>query len=103
MLLKVLNHTIRQRRINLPRTIIAADAGQEHCFTAFGGARARGGGFGGAENGVGGGGDEVGFHEGLELGVWVAGAQGLDAGVEPGGWVGLFFVGVSGRRGKLLL
>lgn len=97
VLLKVLDHAQRQRSVDLTRTVDAADAREEHCPAAFGSAGARGRGLWGPEDRVGGGGDEVGFHEGLELGVWVAGAEGCDAAVEPGRGVGLFFGGVSGR------
>ena len=54
MLLKVLDHAQRQRRINLARAIDAADAREEHRLGALGGARTRGGGFRGADDGVGG-------------------------------------------------
>lgn len=89
MLLKVLDHTQRQRRVNLARTIIAANARQIHHFAAFGGAGAGGRRLGRAENGVGAGRDEVGFHEVFEGGVRVAGAEGRHACVQPGGWGGL--------------
>jgi hypothetical protein len=89
MLLKVLDHTQRQRRINLARTVNTPDPRQEHRLAAFRGTSAWGGHLGRAENGVGAGGDEVGFHERLELRVWVARTQGRDAGVEPGWWGGL--------------
>ena len=90
MLLKVLDHAQRQRSVDLTRTVDAADAREEHCPAAFGGAGARGRGLWGPEDRVGGGGDEVGFHEGFEGGVWVAVAEDGDAGVEPGGRTGLW-------------
>jgi hypothetical protein len=86
MLLEVLDHAQRQRRVNLARTINTSDPRQKHRFAAFRSSSTGGGHLGRAENCVGGGGDEVGFHERLELRVWVARAQGGDAGVEPGWW-----------------
>jgi len=100
VLLKVLDHAVGQGGVDLARAVDAADAGQEHRPAAFGGAGARGRGLWRAEDGVGGGGDEVGFHQGLELRVWVAGAQGGDAAVEPGRGVGLL---VFGSRGLVYL
>lgn len=91
VLLKVLDHAQRQRRVHLARAVDAADARQEHGLAAVRGARSRGGRLWRAEDGVRRGRDEVGFHQRLELRVWVAGAQGCDAGVEPGGWAGLFW------------
>lgn len=90
MLLKVLDHAIRQRRVHLPRAIVAADTRQVHDFAAFRGAGARRGNLRRAENGVGAGGDEVGLHDGFEGGVWVAVAEDGDTGVEPGGRTGLW-------------
>jgi hypothetical protein len=89
MLLKVLHHTVRQCRVHLTRTIVTPDPWQVHRPAAFRGTRAGGRRLRWAEDGVGGGGDEVGFHQGLELRVGVAGAQGGDACVEPGRGVGL--------------
>jgi hypothetical protein len=89
VLLKVLDHAVRQRRVHLAGTVVAADAWQVHGFGAFRGARARAGNLGRAEDGVGAGGDEVGFHDGFEIGVWVAAAEDGYAGVEPRGRVGL--------------
>lgn len=89
MLLKVLDHAVWQRGVNLPGTIIAAHSRQVHNFAAFRGARARRRLLRWAEDGVGAGGYEVGFHEGLEIGVWVAVAEDCDTGVEPGRRTGL--------------
>lgn len=88
--LKVLDHAERQRRVHLAGTVVAADARQIHDLAAFWGARARRGWLRWAEDGIGAGGDEVGFHQGLEIGVWVAVAKDGDAGVEPGGRTGLW-------------
>jgi hypothetical protein len=90
VLLKVLDHAERQSRVHLSRAVIAADARQVHDFAAFGGARAGRGRLRRADDGVGAGGDEVGFHEGFEVGVWVAVAEDGDTGVEPGGRTGLW-------------
>lgn len=90
MLLKVLNHAIRQRRVHLAGTVVAADTRQVHDLAAFRGARAGRGLLRRAEDDVGAGGDEVGFHEGFKVGVWPAVAENGDAGVEPGGWTGLW-------------
>jgi len=84
MFLKVLDHTKRQRSVNLAGTIIAADPRQIHNLAALRSARARSRRFWWAGNGVGAGGDEVRFHQGFEGGVWVAAAEGRHAGVEPG-------------------
>lgn len=94
VLLKVLDHAERQRRVDFSRAVDAADARQVHDPAAFRGARARRGRLRRTEVGVGGVGDEVGFHEGFEGGVWVAVAEDGDAGVEPGGRTGLW--GVDG-------
>jgi hypothetical protein len=88
MLLKVLDHAQRQRRVDLARTINTSDPRQKHRLAAFGSSSTGGGHLRRAENCVGGGGDEVGFHERLELRVWVPTAEGGDAGVEPGWWGG---------------
>ena len=90
MLLKVLDHAKRQRRVDLSWAVIAADARQKHDLAALGGARARRGRLRRADDGVGAGGDEEGFHEGFEDGVWMAVAEDGDAGVEPGGRTGLW-------------
>ena len=92
VLLKVLDHAERQRRVHLSRTVDAAEARQVHDPAAFRGARAGRGRLRRTEVGVGGVGDEVGFHEGFEGGVWVAVAEDGDAGVEPGGRPGLWGV-----------
>jgi len=89
VLLKVLDHAVRQRRVHLAGTVVAADAREVHGFGAFRGARAGREHLGWAEDGVGAGGDEVGFHDGFEIGVWVAAAEDGYAGVEPGGRIGL--------------
>jgi len=90
VLLKVLDHAERQRGVHLAGTVVAADARQVHDLAAFWGARSGRGWLGWAEDGVGAGGDEVGFHHGFEVGVWVAVAEDGDAGVEPGGRTGLW-------------
>ena len=83
--LKVLDHAERQRRVHLAGAVVAADARQVHDFAALWSARAGRWWLGRADDGVGAGGDEVGFHHGFEVGVWVAVAEDGDAGVEPGG------------------
>lgn len=88
--LKVLDHAERQRRVHLAGAVVAADARQVHDLAAFWGARAVRGWLRWADDGVGTGGDEVGFHHGFEVGVWVAVAEDGDAGVEPGGRTGLW-------------
>lgn len=90
VLLKVLDHAERQRRVHLAGTVVAADARQIHDLAAFWGARAGRRWLRRAGDGVGAGGDEVGFHHGFEVGVWVAVAEDGDAGVEPGGRTGLW-------------
>lgn len=90
VLLKVLDHAERQRRVNLAGAVVAADARQIHDLAAFGSARARRGWLRWTGDGIGAGGDEVGFHEWFEGGVWVAVAEDGDAGVEPGGRTGLW-------------
>jgi hypothetical protein len=87
MLLKVLDHAERQRRINLAGTINTPDPWQKHRFTTLGSPSTWGGHLRRAENRISAGRDEVRFHERLELRVWVPAAEGGDAGVEPG-WRG---------------
>jgi hypothetical protein len=90
VLLKVLDHAQRQRRVNLARAVIAAYARRIHDLAAFGSARASGWRLWRAENGVGACGDEVGFHQRFERRVWVAAAEDCHAGVKPGGRSGLW-------------
>ena len=95
MHLEPLHHTPLDGRVNLSRTIVALDPRQPHHPRApeilqpghahkIGHALPGRGRFFGPELVVGGGVDEVGFHEGGEVGVWVALAEDGDAGLEPG-------------------
>lgn len=69
MLLEVLNHAARQSSVHFAGTVDAADARQEHGFASFRRASTGFGRLGRADDGVGGSGDEVWFHERFETGV----------------------------------
>ena len=94
VLLKVLDHAERQRRVDLARTIVASYARQVHDLAAFRRTRTGCRGLWRAENGVGACGDEVRFHQRLEGGVWVAAAEDFHAGVEPWRRTGLWDSGL---------